>query len=203
MRPSQIHSFCLALAATLAWSVPAAAHERPATTPAARFVQATIDTAFALARPPMTLDENRRLESVIERSMDWSGLTQFAVGRYRADLEAAAMDAVKARLADRLGALARTAGRELGTLVLVVRDMRVDAEGNRHVTSTAILQRFGEVEVAWTLVPVQDGGYRIVDIAALGLTLRHFLRGWVTSLIADRGGDPGAVFGPPGNTSPH
>jgi hypothetical protein len=145
----------------------------------------------------MTADENRRLESVIERSMDWSGLTQFAVGRYRADLEGGAMPAVKARLAERLGALARTAGGELDALVLVVRDLQIDAEGNRKVTSTAILQRFGEVEVTWTLVPARDGGYRIVDIAALGLTLRHFLRGWVTSLIADRGGDPAAVFAPP------
>ena len=138
---------------------------------------------------------------MIERSMDWPGLTQFAVARYRADLDGEAMDAVKARLAERLAALARTAGRELDRLVLVVRDMRVDADGTRRVASTAILPRFGEVEVTWTLVPAQDGGYRIVDIAALGLTLRQFLRGWVTGLIADRGGDPAAVFAPSASPS--
>lgn len=150
----------------------------------------------------MTPDENRRLDFMIERSMDWAGLAQFAVARYRAELDGGAMDAVAARLAERLAALARTAGRELEGLDLVVRDMRLEADGTRRVMSTATLQRFGEVEVTWTLVPTQDGGYRIADIAALGLTLRHFLRGWVTGLIADRGGDPAAVVAPPTAPTP-
>jgi hypothetical protein len=202
MRTSQIHLFCFTLAIALASPGLAAARERPATTPAARFLQNAVETAFELVRPPMSAKADATLQSMIEDSMDWPGLTQFAIARYRSDLNERAMSAVKLTLAEQLGALARTAGRELGTLDLVVRDMRVDAEGMRHVVSTATLPRFGEVEVRWTLVPAQDGGYRIADIAALGLTLRHFLRGWVTGVIADPGGDPGAVFGPPANTSP-
>ena len=203
MRPSQIRLLSLAVAVTFAGWSPAAAHERPATTPAARYLQETVETAFDLARSPVTAKSDEALVSMIEGAMDWPGLTRFAVGRYRADLDGPGMDAVKARLAERLSTLARNAGREWPRLSLAVHDLRIDAEGNRHILSTAIVPRFGEVEVEWTLLPVGGGHYRIADVGAFGLTLRQFLRGWVTSLIADRGGDPGAAFRPPSDPPPH
>ncbi len=179
---------------------PASARERPTTTPVARVLQTTIATAFDLVRTPATPATNAGLATLMDDAMDWPGLTQFAIGRYRADLGDDAMDDVKARLEQRLAVLARRAGDELGTLTLAIRDLRIDPDGDRHVLSTATLRHFGEIDVEWTLVRVQTGaegsGYRIADIAAFGLTLREFLRGWITALIADQGGDPSAVSGP-------
>jgi hypothetical protein len=55
--------------------------------------------------------------------------------------------------------------------------------------------------VDWTLVPTA-AGYRVADVAAFGLTLRQFLRGWVTALVAAQGGDATAVFNDGAATSP-
>ena len=172
---------------------PAAAHERPATTPAARFLQDQLDTALALAHPPVSAKDSAELDIVIRDAMDWRGLTQFAIGRYGASLDTGGLSDAAARLEEQLGVLARRAGRELPTMTVTVHDMRIDPDGSRHVLTTATLPKFGEVEVNWTLVPTATG-YRVADIAALGLTLRQFLRGWVTALVAAQGGDPAAVF---------
>ena len=46
------------LAITIAfWCGPAAAHEQPVTTPAARFVQDTLDHALILVRPPVSAEK--------------------------------------------------------------------------------------------------------------------------------------------------
>jgi ABC-type transporter MlaC component len=202
MRPSQIRLFGMSamIAAPLAAVLgvaPASAHEQPTTTPAARFLQGIIETAFNLVRPPVTAKANRNLDALIGDSMDWPSLTQFAIGHYRATLDATGMGGVTSRLEEQLGALARRAGVELPNMTLAVHDMRIDRDGNRHVLSTATLPRFGEIEVEWTLAPAADGGYRISDIAAFGLTLKQFLRGWIASLIAAQGGDAAATFEPP------
>jgi hypothetical protein len=128
--------------------------------------------------------------------MDWPGLTQFAIGRYRADLKDGEMGGVTARLEQQLGALARRAGAELPTMTVAIHDMRIDSDGSRHVLSTATLPRFGEIEVEWTLVPAANG-YQITDIAAFGLTLRQFLRNWITTLVTAQGGDADATFAAP------
>ena len=86
---------------------PASAHEQPTTTPVARFLQGTIETAFDLVRPPVTVKANRDLDALIRDSMDWPGLTQFASGHYRANLDSTGMGGVRSRLAEQLGVLAR------------------------------------------------------------------------------------------------
>jgi hypothetical protein len=196
MCPSQIRTVCLALMAAALGCSPASAHERPITAPAARFLEGTIETAFGLVRPPVTPQANTTLEALIRDSMDWPGLAQFAIGRYRADLKDGEMGGVTARLEQQLGALARRAGVELPTMTLAIHDMRIDPDGNRHVLSTATLPRFGEIEVEWTLAPAAKG-YRIADIAAFGLTLRQFLRNWIATQVAAQGGDAGATFAAP------
>src|SRR4030095_11814321 len=69
MRPSQIHMrqvrlLCLILAAATICA-PASAHERPATTPAARFLQDNLDKALALVRPPVSAKDSAELDIVI------------------------------------------------------------------------------------------------------------------------------------------
>lgn len=196
MCPSQIRTIGLLLMAAASGCGPASAHERPTTTPAARFLEGTFEAAFGLVRPPVAPQADATLATLIRDSMDWPSLTPFAIGRYRADLGDRDMGAVRARLERQLRDLARRAGVELPTMTLAIHDMRIDPEGNRHVLSTATLPRFGEVEVEWTLAPA-GSGYRIADIAAFGLTLRQFLRNWIATLVAARGGDAGAVFAAP------
>lgn len=192
MRASQIRLAGLVIAIMLVGG-PAWAHERPATTPAARFVQDHIDRALVLAKPPVSRKAGDELDLLIRDAMDWPALTQYAVGHYRARLDAGGLSDAAAQLERQLGQLARRAGKELPTLTIAPRGLRIDSAGNRHVLSTADVPRFGEIEVEWTLRPTPTG-YRVSDISALGFSLRQFLRGWVTSLIAAQGGDPTAVF---------
>jgi hypothetical protein len=205
MRASQIRPASRWLTAILALVVAlgcqAAAHERPITTPAAHFVQGTVATALALARPPMTHKAEDRLDALVRDSMDWTGLTRFAIGRYRAELGEGGVSRVRAQIERQLGMLARRAGRELPGLTLAIEDMRIDPDGNRHVLGAATLPRFGEIEVEWVLAPARSG-YRIADIKALGLTLRQFLRGWVAGLIAAKDGDVAAAFEDPAAATP-
>lgn len=205
MRPSQIHLLSVALIVAAFGSGPALgpalARERPTTTPAARFLQDTIDRAFDLVRPPVSNQAAADLADLIEGSMDWPALTRFAIGHYGATLDAEGMSSVTERLEERLAILARRAGTELPTMTVTIRDLRIDPDGNRRVLSTTTVPKFGEMEVEWTLAPAQSG-YRIVDIKALGMTLRQFLRSWVAGLVAARGGDAAATFGEGTGTSP-
>jgi len=199
MRPSQIcqrqlRLLCLSATIAVLTLAPARAHEQPTTTPAARFLQHTLETALGLVRPPMTTGTGRDLDALIRDSMDWPGLTQFAIGHYRADLDSEGVDGVRTRIAQQLADLARRAGVAFPTMTLAVHDMRIDRDGNRHVLCLATLPKFGEVEVDWTLAPAPGGGYRVSDIAAFGLTLKQFLRGWIASLVAAQGGDAATAF---------
>jgi hypothetical protein len=200
MRPSQIHAFCL-LAMIALMCGPALAHERPTTTPAARFLQDILGRALLLARPPVSAKAGGDLDIVIRDAMDWPSLTQFAIGHYGARLNEGGLSDAAARLERQMGLLARRAGKEMPTLTIAIRDMRIDPDGKRHVLSTATVPRLGEIEVDWTLAPTATG-YRVTDIAALGLTLRQFLRGWVTGLVAAQGGDATAVFNDRAGASP-
>lgn len=183
------------------WCGPAAAHELPTTTPAARFLQDRLDRALFLARPPVSAKASAALDIVIRDAMDWPSLTQFAIGHYRANLDEGGLSDATARLERQLGILARRAGKDLPTMTIAIHDMRIDPDGNRHILSTATVPRFGEIEVEWTLTPTATG-YRIADIRGLGLTLRQFLRGWVTGLVAAHGGNAAAVFNDGAGSSP-
>jgi hypothetical protein len=198
MKPSQIRLFCLTLTVAVLCCGPASARERPATAPAARFLQETIDRAVGLVRPPVTPKAAADLETLIESAMDWPDLTHFAIGHYGADLTADGMSGVTRKLEQRVEILARRAGVELPTMTVAVHDMRIDPDGRRHILSTATVPRFGEVELEWTLAPTPMGtegaGYRIADIKALGMTLRQFLRSWVAGQVAARGGNAAAAF---------
>jgi DNA-binding NarL/FixJ family response regulator len=130
-----------------------------------------------------------------------ANLTQYAIGHYGAKLDAGGLSDVGAQLERQLRLLARRAGKEMPALTIALRDLRIDPEGNRHVLSTADVPRFGEIEVEWTLRPTASG-YRVSDISALGLSLRQFLRGWVTGLVAAQGGDATAVFNGEADASP-
>ena len=162
---------------------PVWAHERPTTTPAARFLQDHIDQALALAKPPVSAKAGDELDILIRDTMDWPALTRYAVGHYGARLYTGGLSDAGAQLERQLGLLARRAGKEMPTLTISLRGLRIDSEGNRHLLSTANVPRFGEIEVEWTLRPAATG-YRVSDISALGLSLRQFFRGWVTSLVA-------------------
>jgi hypothetical protein len=197
--PNQIRLLGLSAMIAVLTLVPAGAHEQPTTTPAAQFLQGTIDTALGLVHPPMTAKTGRDLGTLIHDSMDWPSLTQFAIGHYRVELDSNGMRGVRTRIQQQLDDLARRAGTQLPSMTLAVHDMRIDRDGNRHVLSIATLPRFGEIEVDWTLAPTAGGGYRISDIAAFGLTLKQFLRGWVTSLVAAQGGDAANTFAAPPN----
>ena len=202
MQPSQIRILWLSLLASVFIAVaPASAHELPTTTPAARFVQDRFEQALMLARPPVSAKASSQLDIIIRDTMDWSSLTSFAIGRYGADLNEGGLSDAAARVERQLGFLARRAGKELSTMTLAIHDLRIDQDGSRHLFSTATTPRFGEIEVEWTLMPTA-AGYRVADIKALGLTLRQFLRGWVTALIAAEGGDARAVFNDGASTSP-
>jgi len=180
---------------------PAWAHERPTTTPGARFLQDNIERALVLAKPPVSGKAGDELDILIRDAMDWPNLTQYAIGHYGTKLDAGGLSDVAAQLERQLGLLARRAGKEMPALTIALRDLRIDTEGNRHVLSTADVPRFGEIEVEWTLRPTASG-YRVSDISALGLSLRQFLRGWVTGLVAAQGGDPTAVFNGEAGASP-
>ena len=180
---------------------PAWAHERPTTTSAARFLQDNLDRALSLARPPVSAKSSADLDIVIRDAVDWPSLTQFAIGRYRASLDEGGLSDAAARLERQLGILARRAGKDMPTLTIAIHDMRIAADGSRRILSTATVPRLGEIQVEWTLRPTA-AGYRIADIAAMGLTLRQFLRGWVTSLVAAQGGDAAAVFNDGAPASP-
>lgn len=200
MRPSQFGLIGLVIAIVLP-CCPAGAHERPTTTPAARFLQDHIDRALALAKPPVSGKASDELDILVRDAMDWPNLTRYAIGHYGTRLDAGGLSDVGAQLERQLGQLARRAGKEMPTLTIALRGLRIDPEGNRHLLSTANVPRFGEIEVEWTLRPAATG-YRVSDISALGLSLRQFLRGWVTSLIAAQGGDPTAVFNGEAGASP-
>jgi hypothetical protein len=200
MRASQIRLIGLAAALALLCG-PAWAHERPTTTPVARFLQDNIDRALVLAKPPVSRKSGDALDILIRDAMDWPNLTQYAIGHYGAKLDAGGLSDVGSQLERQLGLLARRAGKEMPALTIALRDLRIDADGSRHVFSTADVPRFGEIEVEWTLRPTATG-YRVADISALGLSLRQFLRGWVTGLVAAQGGNPTAVFNSEPGASP-
>lgn len=206
MRPSQIRLLCLtaliaAQLVALPCRAPATAHEQPTTTPAARFLQDSIAHALILTRPPVAPQAGPELQALFLDSMDWPTLTQFAIGRYATGLGEDRMGDVTISLERQLESMALRVGREMPTMTIAIHSMRIDSDGSRHILSTATVPRFGEVEVEWTLVSSQTG-YRIADIRALGLTLRQFLRSWVTSLVAARDGDAAAAFeNPPGASS--
>jgi len=200
MGASQIRLIGLAAALALL-CFPAWAHERPTTTPVARFLQDNIDRALVLAKPPVSRKSGDELDILIRDAMDWPNLTQYAIGHYGAKLDAGGLSDVGAQLERQLGLLARRAGKEMPNLTIALRGLRIDADGSRHVFSTADVPRFGEIEVEWTLRPTATG-YRVSDISTLGLSLRQFLRGWVTSLVATQGGDPTAVFNGEAGASP-
>ena len=200
MGASQIRLIGLAAALALL-CFPAWAHERPTTTPVARFLQDNIDRALVLAKPPVSRKSGDELDILIRDAMDWPNLTQYAIGHYGAKLDAGGLSDVGSQLERQLGLLARRAGKEMPALTIALRDLRIDADGSRHVFSTADVPRFGEIEVEWTLRPTATG-YRVADISALGLSLRQFLRGWITGLVAAQGGDPAAVFNGEAGASP-
>ena len=200
MGASQIRLIGLAAALALL-CFPAWAHERPTTTPVARFLQDNIDRALVLAKPPVSRKSGDELDILIRDAMDWPNLTQYAIGHYGAKLDAGGLSDVGAQLERQLGLLARRAGKEMPNLTIALRGLRIDADGSRHVFSTADVPRFGEIEVEWTLRPTATG-YRVADISALGLSLRQFLRGWITGLVAAQGGDPTAVFNSEPGASP-
>jgi hypothetical protein len=206
MRVSQIRLLLSALLAATLYCGHATARERPETAPAARFLQDTIAQALDLARPPVSQQAGADLAALINEAMDWPSLTHFALGKYDAHLDHTRISSATGRLEDQLTNLARQAGFEWPTMTVEVHGMRIDPDGSRRILSTATVPRFGEVEVEWKLAPVSvDGlpaGYRIEDIKALGMTLRQFLRGWVSSLVAARGGDAAAAFGGPADASP-
>jgi hypothetical protein len=193
MRASQIRLLTPIVTAVALWCGPAAAHERPVTTPAARFVQDILDRTLVLVRPPVSAESGADLAMLIRSTIDWPALTQFAVGRYVADLSPEDMNGATDKLEGQMEALARRAGADLPTMTVAIHDMRVDPDGARRVLSTATVPRFGEVEVEWTLVPTPTG-YLIADIKALGMTLRQFLRSWIAGLVAAEGGNAAAVF---------
>lgn len=203
MTASQMHLIRLVgfVLATALLCGPALAHERPSTTPAARFLQDHIDRALTLAKPPVSGKAGDELDLLIRDAMDWPALTQYAVGRYGARLDAGGLSGVGALLERQLGVLARRAGKEMPTLTIALRGLRIDSEGNRYVLSTADVPRLGEIDVEWTLRPTATG-YRVSDISALGLSLRQFFRGWITGLVAAQGGDPAAVFSSGPGTTP-
>lgn len=201
MPSSQTRRLLPILAAAVLCGGPAVARELPVTAPAARFVQETVDRAMALVRPPVSRPAGDELATLIETAMDWPELAQFAIGRYRAELNPEATRAATARLEQRLETLCRRAGIGLPGLTVAVRDLRIDPDGSRHVFATADVPRFGEVEVEWILVAT-TAGYRIADVKALGLTLRQFLRGWLAALVAARGGNPAAAFGEGATVAP-
>ena len=200
MRASQIGLTGLVTAIVLSCG-PAWAHERPTTTPAARFLQDHIDRALVLAKPPVSGRAGDELDILIRDAMDWQSLSQYAIGHYGSKLDAGGLSDVGAQLERQLGMLARRAGKEMPTLSIALHGLRIDTGGNRHILSTADVPRFGEIEVEWTLRPTA-AGYRVSDISALGLSLRQFLRGWVTGLVAAQGGDPAAVFNNEAGASP-
>lgn len=189
----------LAAAFALVCAMPAAGRERPSTAPAARFLQATVDAALPLAMPPVNQAADVRLRGMVEAALDLADLTAFALGRYRADLDDGASERAQDTIGAQLRALAYRAGEAYPTLAVQITGLRIDAEGNRRVQSVARLPRIGAVEVEWIL-KLDGPSYRILDIQSFGLTLRHFLRDWVTVLVA--GQDPATVFGPPGAASP-
>lgn len=193
MRISQIRLLTAAAITIAFWCGPAAAHEQPVTTPAARFVQDTLDHALILVRPPVSAEAGVNLTALVRSAMDWPALTHFAVGRYVADLNAKGMSGATGMLEGQMESLARRAGIDLPTMTVAIYDMRVEPDGVRRVLSTATVPRFGEVQVEWTLVTTRTG-YRIADIKALGMTLRQFLRSWIAGLVAAEGGDAAAVF---------
>lgn len=206
MRVSQIRLLLPAVLAATLCGGDATARERPETAPAAQFLRGTIDRALDLARPPVSQQAGSHLAALINEAMDWKSLTHFALGQYGANLNSAAMSAATTRLEDQLTILARQAGFEWPTMTVEVHGMRIDPDGSRRILSTATVPRFGEVEVEWTLAPVSvdrpTTGYRIEDIKALGMTLRQFLRGWVSGLVAAHGGDAAAAFADPSGGSP-
>lgn len=194
MRASQIHPLLVAAIAFVLGCGQATARERPATVPAALFLQDTIDRATRLVRPPVSAGDRSELARLIESAMDWPALARFAIGHFGAALNADEMSGVTRRLEQRVQSLAQRAGAELPAMTVAIHDLRIDPDGHRHIFSTATVPRLGEIEVEWTLAPSQTG-YHITDIRAVGITLRQFLRSWIISLVAARGGDAAAAFG--------
>ena len=199
---SQIHRPLLGplLVAVLAvvCAMPATGRERPSTAPAARFLQATIDAALPLAIPPVNEAGDARLRGILNAALDFPNLTIFALGHYVPTWTMPRTPGRRLRSAINY-APSPMAGAAYPTLALTVTGLRVDADGNRRVQSVARLPRVGAVEVE-SISKMDGPSYRVVDIQSFGLTLRHFLRDWVTVLVA--GQDPATVFGPPGAASP-
>jgi hypothetical protein len=102
MGASQIRLIGLAAALALL-CFPAWAHERPTTTPVARFLQDNIDRALVLAKPPVSRKSGDELDILIRDAMDWPNLTQYAIGHYGAKLNAGGLSDVGAQLERQLG----------------------------------------------------------------------------------------------------
>ena len=164
MHASQIRLIGLAAAIAL-WCCSASAHERPTTTPAARFLQDQIDRALVLAKPPVSGKASDELDILIRDAIDWPSLTRYAIGHYGAKLDSGGLSEVGAQLERQLGLLARRAGKEMPTLTIALRGLRLDADGPRrrevlecrgcprHGNPTAIRHVRGEARRRLTPVP--------------------------------------------------
>ena len=143
--------------------------------------RAMADTSAALAEPhASTTERNQRLRDVVDRYIDVASLGRGSVGAVWQRTEPGQQDGFIAEFKKFLfvsyvGSMARAEAPRFAPATVV------EADGRRALVRTEV--RSGEgppCPVLFTVVHGDDGGERITDIAAQGISLR-------TTLVADFG----------------
>jgi phospholipid transport system substrate-binding protein len=174
---------------------PAAAFAQAADPAAAsRYIATLVEDAFKALIGAMPADERaRHLRGFLQHNLDVPGLPQAAIGRYW----------------DRLTPAQRSEYLQLFESYLVVAyapqfaqyppDGKVTVtgaltvEGGVVVNSESVEPGSQPVKVDWLVVPRQ-GGWRIADVAAAGISARETLKADFTGLIRQNGGSVEALL---------
>jgi phospholipid transport system substrate-binding protein len=150
---------------------------------ATRFIQQAGDKMAAVLNQPGDWPSKRhQVETLISETVDVSGVTQFALGRFwRTASEEQRSECVRLFSGVLLGSVGRAVGAYRGVTFTVGRSLQVD----NNVQVWTMLFRPGDPprEVIWIIGPI-NGVPRVVDIVAEGTSMRITERDDTTSFLA-------------------
>lgn len=163
---------------------------------AAAFIQkAGSDLAQVVSGAESVAEKRQRLLPFLDRTVDVDGIARFCLGRFwhsatpeqRAEyvrlFRVVLANGVAGRLGDyQEGATTVTTGRP---------DVRPDGI---YVPTTVTRGSNPPNKVTWLVVPANDGGFRIADVTAEGVSLRLTQRNDYASFLSRNSGDVGALI---------
>jgi phospholipid transport system substrate-binding protein len=186
VRGSAFLALGLALVAVLIGPVRAAPE-------AGQFLSNLSDRAIArMTEPDLSVAEKkRRFGALVDEGFDIPAIGKFVLGRYWRDTSPAEQQEFLATFKDMMVSRFQPVFDDYSGERLKVGIARPFAEGTRIVSvSSELAQAKGEpFKVDWRLLQQPDGGYKIVDIIAEGVSIAVTLRSEYTAALKNNNGN--------------